>query len=122
MLYRDFYPFYAAQGNPVFYNEEREQEREFDLMKSYYPGTVQHIQEKIEEECDLMDYEGSRLYDEYPDKYMIYHLSCKIRESMEPEISTQAIREDFLDELIQVMLCQEISRRRCRRYRCRRYF
>lgn len=84
--------------------------------------TVQHIQEKIEEECDLMDYEGSRLYDEYPDKYMIYHLSCKIRESMEPEISTQAIREDFLDELIQVMLCQEISRRRCRRYRCRRYF
>ena len=86
------------------------------------PGTVQHIQEKIEEECDLMDYEGSRLYDEYPDKYMIYHLSCKIRESMEPEISTQAIREDFLDELIQVMLCQEISRRRCRRYRCRRYF
>ena len=53
---------------------------------------------------------------------MIYHLSCKIRESMEPEISTQAIREDFLDELIQVMLCQEISRRRCRRYRCRRYF
>ena len=37
MLYRDFYPFYAAQGNPVFYNEEREQEREFDLMKSYYP-------------------------------------------------------------------------------------
>ena len=80
------------------------QDKEFNLMKSYYPGTVQHIQEKIEEE------------------YMIYHLSCKIRESMEPEISTQAIREDFLDELIQVMLCQEISRRRCRRYRCRRYF
>ena len=56
---------------------ERMQDKEFNLMKSYYPGTVQHIQEKIEEECDLMDYEGSRLYDEYPDKYMIYHLSCK---------------------------------------------
>ena len=122
MLYRDFYPFYAAQGNPVFYNEEREQEREFDLMKSYYPDTARKIQEKAEMQCQLLDYEGSRLYDEYPDKYMIYHLSCKIRESMEPEISTQAIREDFLDELIQVMLCQEISRRRCRRYRCRRYF
>ena len=122
MLYRDFYPFYAAQGNPVFYNEEREQEREFDLMRSYYPDTARKIQEKAEAQCQLLDYEGSRLYDEYPDKYMIYHLSCKIRESMEPEISTQAIREDFLDELIQVMLCQEISRRRCRRYRCRRYF
>ncbi len=41
MLYQEFYPFYAAQGNPGFYNEEREQEREFDLMKSYYPAVCQ---------------------------------------------------------------------------------
>ena len=64
MLYRDFYPFYAAQGNPVFYNEEREQEREFDLMRSYYPDTARKIQEKAEAQCQLLDYEGSRLYDE----------------------------------------------------------
>ena len=92
MYLKEYFPFYTTYANPLLYEGER------------------------------MDYEGSRLYDEYPDKYMIYHLSRKIRESMEPEISTQAIREDFLDELIQVMLCQEISRRRCRRYRCRRYF
>ena len=122
MIYKDFYPFYASFANPMLYRGEMELEKEFSLMKSYYPETARKIQEKVEEECDLLDYEGSRMYDEYPDKYMIYHLSCKIRESMEPEISTQAIREDFLDELIQVMLCQEISRRRCRRYRCRRYF
>ena len=73
MLYRDFYPFYAAQGNPVFYNEEREQEREFDLMKSYYPDTARKIQEKAEMQCQLLDYEGSRLYDEYPDRFMLYH-------------------------------------------------
>ena len=110
MYLKEYFPFYTTYANPLLYEGERMQDKEFDLMKSYYPGTVQHIQEKIEEECDLMDYEGSRLYDEYPDKYMIYHLGCKIRESMELEISTQAIREDFLDELIQVMLCQEISR------------
>ena len=109
MYLKEYFPFYTTYANPLLYEGERMQDKEFNLMKSYYPGTVQHIQEKIEEECDLMDYEGSRLYDEYPDKYMIYHLSCKIRESMEPEISTQAIREDFLDELIQVMLCQEID-------------
>ena len=101
MYLKEYFPFYTTYANPLLYEGERMQDKEFNLMKSYYPGTVQHIQEKIEEECDLMDYEGSRLYDEYPDKYMIYHLSCKIRESMEPEISTQAIREDFLDELIQ---------------------
>ena len=37
MIYPDFYPFYATQGSPGFYNEEREQEKEFDLMRSYYP-------------------------------------------------------------------------------------
>ena len=91
MYLKEYFPFYTTYANPLLYEGERMQDKEFNLMKSYYPGTVQHIQEKIEEECDLMDYEGSRLYDEYPDKYMIYHLSCKIRESMEPEISTQAI-------------------------------
>ena len=89
MYLKEYFPFYTTYANPLLYEGERMQDKEFNLMKSYYPGTVQHIQEKIEEECDLMDYEGSRLYDEYPDKYMIYHLSCKIRESMEPEISTQ---------------------------------
>ena len=59
MLYRDFYPFYAAQGNSDFYNEEREQEREFDLMKSYYPDTARKIQEKAEAQCQMLDYEAA---------------------------------------------------------------
>ena len=122
MLYRDFYPFYAAQGNSDFYNEEREQEREFDLMKSYYPDTARKIQEKAEAQCQMLDYEGSRLYDEYPDKYMFYHLCRKIRQRAEPELKVQSMDGSFLDELVQVLLLQEISRRRCRRHRCRRYF
>lgn len=46
-----------------------------------------------------MDYEGSRIYDEYPDKYMFYHLCSKIKESMKPEIKAQAEQSCFLDEL-----------------------
>lgn len=122
MYFDQYFPFYAAYSNPLLYAGERMQEEEFNLMKSYYPQTVQHIQERVEEECDLLDYEGSRLYDEYPDKYMLYHLSSRIKESIQPEISSQSVRESFLDELVQVMLYQEISRRRCRRHRCRRYF
>ena len=122
MYFEPYFPFHAAYANPLLYEGERMQEEEFKLMKSYYPQTVQRIQERVEEECDLLDYEGSRLYDEYPDKYMLYHLSSRIKESIQPEISSEAVRESFLDELIQVMLYQEISRRRCRRHRCRRYF
>lgn len=122
MYFEQYFPFYAAYSNPLLYAGERMQEEEFNLMKSYYPQTVQRIQERVEEECDRLDYEESRLYDEYPDKYMLYHLSSRIKESIQPEISSQAVRESFLDELVQVMLYQEISRRRCRRHRCRRYF
>ena len=63
MYLKEYFPFYTTYANPLLYEGERMQDKEFNLMKSYYPGTVQHIQEKIEEECDLMDYEGSRLYD-----------------------------------------------------------
>ena len=122
MYFEPYFPFHAAYSNPFMYEGERMQEEEFKLMKSYYPQTVQRIQERVEEECDLLDYEGSRLYDEYPDKYMLYHLSSRIKESIQPELSSEAVRESFLDELIQVMLYQEISRRSCCRHRCRRYF
>ncbi len=122
MYFEQYFPFYAAYSNPLLYDGERMQEQEFNLMKSYYPQTVQRIQEKIEEECDLLDYEGSRLYDEYPDKYMLYHLSCKIQERSSARDEQSGYQGSFLDELVQVMLCQEISRRRCRRHRCRRYF
>ncbi len=63
-------------------------------MKSYYPR-IQQIQEKVEEECELLDYEGSRLYDEYPDKYMIYHLCRRYERGMEAEISSRRYQEVF---------------------------
>lgn len=122
MYFERYFPFYATYANPMLYEGERMQEQEFELMKSYYPITVQQIQERVEEECDHLDYEGSRLYDEYPDKYMFYHLCSKIKESIEPEMTGQSAPGGFLDELVQVMLCQEISRRRCRRKRCRSCF
>ena len=74
MYFDKYFPFYEAYASPLLYQGERMQEEEFELMKSYYPETVRRIQEQVEEECDLLDYEGSRLYDEYPDKYMFYHL------------------------------------------------
>ena len=95
MYYDEYFPFYAAYANPMLYQGERMQEEEFELMKSYYPRIVQEIQERVEEECRLLDYEGSRIYDEYPDKYMFYHLCSKIKESMKPEIKPRQSRAVF---------------------------
>ena len=117
MYYDRFFPFYVAYANPALYDGERIQEQEFALMKSYYPEAAGRIQEKVEEECQLLDYEGSRLYDEYPDKYMLHQLCRQIRTQVEGETAAQGVPDSLMDDLIQVLLCQEISRRRCRRHR-----
>lgn len=122
MIYKDFYPFYASYANPMLYRGEKEQEEEFSLMKSYYPETARRIQEKVEEECDLLDYEGSRLYDEHPDRYMLYHLGRKIMDDVSPQADMEAMSDGLLEDLVQVLLFHEISRRRCRRRRCRGWY
>ena len=91
MYYDRFFPFYVAYANPALYDGERIQEQEFALMKSYYPEAAGRIQEKVEEECQLLDYEGSRLYDEYPDKFMLHQLCRQIRTQVEGETAAQGV-------------------------------
>lgn len=120
MYYDKFLPFYLTYASPALYSGERMQEREFALMKSYFPDTALKVQEKVEEECELLDYEGSRLYDEYPDRFMLYHICSQVKDEMASDASAQEIPGNFLDDLIEVLVYQEISRRRCRRRRCRK--
>ena len=97
-MYDDrFFPFYTAYANPAFYGGEQIQEQEFALMQSYYPEAADRIREKVEKECRLLDYEGSRLYDEYPDKFMLYQLCRQIRAQVESEMKAQGVPDGFLD-------------------------
>lgn len=116
-----FFPFYTSIGDQVFLSGENMQEREFALMKSYFPETARKIQEKVEKECELLDYEGSRIYDEYPDRLMMRVLGNGIFHRMQKEAAAREIPSGFLEDLVQVLLYQEILRRRCRRKRCTGY-
>lgn len=121
MYYNKFFPFYTSYADPLLFEGESVQEKEFALMKSYYPEAARKIQDKVEEECQILDYEGSRIYDEYPDKFMMRNLGAGILRQMEQEMAAQELPSGFLEELVEVLLYQEISRRRCRRKRCRGY-
>lgn len=105
---------------PEFLEQEREQEAEQKLMKAFYPREALEIQEIIEQECDKLEYEGSIMYDEYPDKYQLEQLKMKICR-LTGEMLGQVV-DNARKDLTGVLLCHEISRRRCRRRRCRRYF
>ena len=53
------------------YLTEMEYEKDMDRMKELYPRDVSRIMDVIEDECDKMEYEGSLMFDEYPDRLML---------------------------------------------------
>ena len=64
-------PFYMAYPVPLLYNDDRNARRDYDYMKSIYPDTAKRVLPYMEEECDRMEYDGSMMYDEYPDRLQL---------------------------------------------------
>ena len=101
--------------------------RDYEYMKSTYPDMVKRIMPYVEEECDRMEYSGSMMFDEYPDQLQV-RMMCRrsfnkflkdnSRERNENDDSDQWIRD-----LIWVLMWQEILRRRSdyRKYRRKFY-
>ena len=124
-------PFYATYPYMFGMDQERDQERDMQVMKSYYSQTAAGIQNLVEQECDRLEYDGSMMFDEYPDKLMMELLARKIEEQYldqmadrDREMETQELgrRQNGLRDLIGVLLYNEMYCRRCRRRRRRRYY
>lgn len=65
--------------NPFFEDrDDAEDERDFAYMREMYPEQVKMIMRHVEEMCDRMDYEGSMMYDEYPDRVMLRNMCNEI--------------------------------------------
>ena len=64
-------PFYMTYPMQNLYLTEMEYEKDMERMKELYPREVQQLQQMVECRCDEMEYEGSRMYDENPDRFML---------------------------------------------------
>ncbi|MBR4027884.1 MAG: hypothetical protein IKJ01_10145, partial [Lachnospiraceae bacterium] len=64
-------PFYMTYPMQNLYVTEMEYEKDMERMKQMYPKEVKQLQQMIDKRCDELEYEGSRIYDENPDKYML---------------------------------------------------
>lgn len=71
-------PFYMTYPMQNVFLEEAEYERDMERMKRMYPQEVRTIQEYVEEECDKLEYEGSMMFDEYPDRLMLRRICASI--------------------------------------------
>lgn len=120
---REFRPYYMQY--PIFdrMNEAREERRDIEYMKCMYPKTMRHLQEIVEDECNKLEYDGSMMFDEYPDHVRIRMIVNKIYDRYngvkEESLGGESCR---IKDVISVMLFNEMYRRRCRRRRCRRWY
>lgn len=64
-----------AYPMPLFYQEQDTVTRDLEYLQEMYPTEAKKYQKVIAEILDRLDYEGSMIYDEYPDKWQIYRLT-----------------------------------------------
>ena len=73
-------PFYMTYPMQNLYLAEMEYEKDMERMKELYPKELTELQQMIERRADQMEYEGSRMYDENPDKEMLREEAQRIYE------------------------------------------
>lgn len=107
-------PFYMAYPLPLYYQQEDSVTRDLEYLQQMYPAEAKKYQRIIAETLDHIDYEGSMIYDEYPDKWQIYRLTQMIVDKIKKTDKEQAPDADWgrTEEFVQVLLAYEIYRKR----------
>ena len=145
MPYSLMYPY------PDLYMSEMETERDLQYLQQMYPTDAKRMQKKVEEELDKLEYEGSMMYDEYPDRVSMLLICDRIEKALAREDAERQAREEAdmeTDEdmnamdmrrrgrgdrddfrfdrgrrnLLEVLLFNEMHKRRCKRRQCRRFW
>ena len=106
-------PFYMAYPLPMYYQQEDSVTRDLEYLQQMYPAQAKKYQKIIAETLDHIDYEGSMIYDEYPDKWQIYRLTQMIMDKINKlEDESSDMDPDRTAEFIQVLVFYEIYRKR----------
>jgi hypothetical protein len=125
----------APMGIPMFplygYDNSADLDKDVEYMKHLYPSTAKSIQSEVNDECDKMEYDGSMMFDEYPDRIYLDRIIDRIYDRVkdineEPQVEMNSLyfypprrRHDHFRDIINLILLNEIFNRR-RRHRSRR--
>lgn len=112
------------------------EERDMAYLQEMYPRESKIIRRLVEEALDMEDYRGSFIYDEYPDKLLFLRMANKIADRYkgnycrpqgvildDSQNTSSSSRQNmcsdemkpWIIEVVQVILVNEIYRRRSRR-------
>jgi len=116
MNHQEPLPFYKAFPIEPFLTESKWMEEEKKKMLLYLPAEYQAVQKRVEELCDEMEYDGSRMYDVHPDQLMIRTMAERVM----PTYADDKERK-YLMDITSCFLCNEILYRRYKKRRSKQY-
>ena len=92
-------------------------ETDNSYLKYLYPKITRQISDFVENECDKMEYEGSLMFDLFPDKVALQMMAAGIATQFKKENpDVYPDQPELLRDMIEVVLFHEIMYRR-NRYR-----
>lgn len=97
---------------PLYYQPEDSVTRDLEYLQQMYPAQAKKYQKIIAETLDHIDYEGSVIYDEYPDKWQLYRLTRTIMDKIEKSEKAGDSDPDRTAAFVQVLLFYEIYKKR----------
>ena len=104
-------PYYMMYPLPGIFDEEKKSRRDYEYVRSMYPDLAKKVLPYVEEEYDRYEYEESMIYDEYPDKLQLRLMSRRILDNVKRQ-EKENWDEDRLSDMIEVLLYQELLKRR----------
>lgn len=111
-------PFYMTYPLPLFYQEEDKVQRDLEYLQQMYPAEAKRYQKIIASMLDKIDYDGSMIYDEYPDRMRMYSLTQDIVNQIKHEENVTEPEKDDpnkwerISDMVQILLFYEIYKRR----------
>lgn len=114
-------PFYMTYPTSLTQTDENQMMRDLEYFQQLYPSGAKLLQREIRKVIDIMDYEGSLIYDEYPDRFAMQKLAGdilgKIRLQLGEEMQNSKELElilgyENIEDYIYVLVLHEVWRRR----------
>ena len=115
-------PFYMAYPLPVNYQDEQEMVRDMEYLQSQHSMEIRQLRKHIADTINIMDYEGSMIYDEYPDRFSMERQSKMISENLKKTYEDdescafhKMLFWDGFEDIVRLLVYDEILKRRHRR-------
>ena len=107
-------PFFMTLPGYPGRMDEKELLNDLEYLQQTYPGEVRRCQRRIAEILDKYDYEGSMIYDEYPDKLQLCLMCRRAYEQVmkQEKWEKETYTPEQIREIVEILMYQELMERR----------